>query len=50
MDPISGLTLGFQLALTPQNLLLALPGCMIGTAIGVLPGIGPVSILTAEET
>jgi putative tricarboxylic transport membrane protein len=43
MDPISGLALGFQLALTPQNLWFALVGCLIGTAIGVLPGIGPVS-------
>src|SRR5918912_419016 len=43
MDPIAGLGLGFQLALTPQNLLFALIGCLIGTAIGVLPGIGPVS-------
>ncbi len=43
MDPIAGLALGFQLALTPQNLLFALVGSLIGTAIGVLPGIGPVS-------
>ena len=43
MDPIGGLALGFQLALTPQNLLFAFVGCLIGTAIGVLPGIGPVS-------
>jgi putative tricarboxylic transport membrane protein len=43
VDPVSGLALGFQLALTPQNLLFALVGCLIGTAIGVLPGIGPVS-------
>src|ERR671922_636366 len=43
MDPLSGLALGFQHALTPQNLLFALLGCVIGTAIGVLPGIGPVS-------
>jgi putative tricarboxylic transport membrane protein len=43
VDPISGLALGFQLALTPQNLVFAFVGCLIGTAIGVLPGIGPVS-------
>ena len=43
MDPLSGLALGFQHALTPQNLLFAFLGCLIGTAIGVLPGIGPVS-------
>lgn len=43
MDPIGGLALGFQHALTPQNLLFAFVGCFVGTAIGVLPGIGPVS-------
>ena len=43
MDPVSGLALGFQHALTPQNLMFALIGCLIGTAVGVLPGIGPVS-------
>jgi TctA family transporter len=32
---------GFASALTPLNLLWALAGCFIGTAIGVLPGIGP---------
>src|SRR3981081_3028944 len=43
MDPIEGLKLGFNLALTPQNLMFAFVGCLVGTAIGVLPGIGPVS-------
>ena len=43
MDPVEGLRLGFGLALTPTNLLFALVGCLVGTAIGVLPGIGPVS-------
>ena len=32
---------GFASALTPLNLIWALAGCFIGTAIGVLPGIGP---------
>jgi putative tricarboxylic transport membrane protein len=34
---------GFQAALTPQNLALALVGCLLGTLIGVLPGIGPIT-------
>jgi putative tricarboxylic transport membrane protein len=34
---------GFQAALTPQNIALALAGCLIGTLIGVLPGIGPIT-------
>src|SRR3982751_3121891 len=32
---------GFMTAGTPVNLLWALVGCTIGTAVGVLPGIGP---------
>jgi len=34
---------GFATALTVQNLFWALVGCFIGTLVGVLPGIGPVS-------
>lgn len=32
---------GFQTALTPTNLLFAALGVLLGTAVGVLPGIGP---------
>lgn len=32
---------GFNIALTPINILYAFIGCLIGTLIGVLPGIGP---------
>ncbi|MBI0537805.1 tripartite tricarboxylate transporter permease [Roseomonas sp. KE2513] len=41
MDSVAGLALGFANALTPINLGWALLGCFLGTAIGVLPGIGP---------
>ncbi|ODT81234.1 MAG: transporter [Pelagibacterium sp. SCN 64-44] len=34
---------GLVSALEPSNLLLALAGCIIGTLVGVLPGIGPVA-------
>ncbi len=34
---------GILSALTPQNLLYAFAGCLVGTFVGVLPGIGPVS-------
>ena len=40
MDTIDQLLAGFGQALTPQNLLFALIGCLIGTALGLLPGIG----------
>jgi putative tricarboxylic transport membrane protein len=36
-------TLGFGVAGTPFNLLLALVGVFLGTVIGVLPGIGPMT-------
>ncbi|MBT0769943.1 tripartite tricarboxylate transporter permease [Kineosporia sp. J2-2] len=41
MDSIDALIRGFGDALTPTYLLYALAGVLIGTAVGVLPGIGP---------
>ncbi|WP_207538900.1 tripartite tricarboxylate transporter permease [Sabulicella rubraurantiaca] len=41
MDAIAGLSLGFSQALTLSNLGWALLGCFLGTAVGVLPGLGP---------
>jgi len=41
MDIWNNLLQGFITAGTPINLLWALVGCILGTAIGVLPGIGP---------
>ncbi|MGH3433225.1 MAG: tripartite tricarboxylate transporter permease [Thermocrispum sp.] len=41
MDVFANLLDGFGTALTPVNLLLAAVGVLLGTAIGVLPGIGP---------
>lgn len=43
MDLFSNLATGFVAAVTPFNLLFALIGCLVGTCIGVLPGIGPVA-------
>ncbi len=40
MDLIGNLTLGFVTASTPENLLFCLIGVILGTLIGVLPGIG----------
>ncbi len=45
MDLLSNLALGFGVALLPVNLLYALSGCVLGTLIGVLPGIGPVTAI-----
>lgn len=41
MDLLSNLTEGFQAALSPQYLLIAFVGAVLGTFIGVLPGLGP---------
>ena len=37
--------MGFSVALSPSNLLVCLIGCLGGTLIGVLPGIGPVTTI-----
>lgn len=41
MDSVNALLEGFSTALQPMYLLYALFGVFIGTAVGVLPGIGP---------
>jgi putative tricarboxylic transport membrane protein len=43
MDVISNLFMGFQTALTAQNIFLCFIGCLWGTIVGVLPGIGPLA-------
>jgi putative tricarboxylic transport membrane protein len=40
MDTWHSLLQGFATAATPVNLMWALAGCLVGTAVGVLPGIG----------
>ena len=45
MDLIANLSLGFGAAFTLQNLIYAFIGCLLGTLIGVLPGIGPVATI-----
>src|SRR5512134_2669095 len=42
MDLLNNLILGFQTALSLQNLLYCFAGVVLGTMIGVLPGLGPV--------
>jgi putative tricarboxylic transport membrane protein len=41
METLAALGHGFTVALTPLNLFWSLLGVTVGTAIGVLPGIGP---------
>ena len=41
MESLGHLLSGFAAALSWQYLLYAFAGCMLGTLIGVLPGLGP---------
>jgi putative tricarboxylic transport membrane protein len=45
MDIFTGLFNGFAVALTPINVLFAFFGAVIGTAVGVLPGLGPAATI-----
>ncbi|MFN4103964.1 MAG: tripartite tricarboxylate transporter permease, partial [Tepidimonas sp.] len=44
-DLLNNLALGFSVAFTTQNLIYAFIGCLLGTLIGVLPGLGPVATI-----
>lgn len=46
MDLLDSLLLGFSVASTWQNILWCLAGAIIGTLVGVLPGIGPITALS----
>ncbi|NWF56369.1 MAG: tripartite tricarboxylate transporter permease [Syntrophaceae bacterium] len=46
MDSLAALGNGFSLAVTPVNLLFGLIGAVLGTAIGVLPGLGPAATIS----
>jgi putative tricarboxylic transport membrane protein len=41
LELLTNLELGFSVALSPSTLMLAVIGCVLGTAIGALPGLGP---------
>ena len=41
MELFANLSLGFSIALTTTTLMLAVIGCILGTMIGALPGLGP---------
>src|SRR5438874_10096838 len=43
MGAIESLGLGFSVALQPAVLWYAFVGCVVGTLVGVLPGIGPLA-------
>lgn len=45
MESLSFLLDGLGSALTPQNLLFVFLGVMIGTIVGVIPGLGPITAI-----
>jgi putative tricarboxylic transport membrane protein len=45
MDTLANLATGFETAMTLSNLMYCLIGVFLGTAVGVLPGIGPIATI-----
>ena len=45
MDFVQSLAAGFAVALTPWNLLYCFIGVVLGTAVGILPGLGPTAAI-----
>ena len=45
MGPLEGLAYGFSIALTPTNIFACFLGVVVGTIVGILPGIGPVGAM-----
>ena len=45
MDLLGNLALGLATALTPENLFYCFVGVLLGTLVGVLPGIGPTATI-----
>jgi putative tricarboxylic transport membrane protein len=46
MDFVNHFFLAFQVALEPMNLFLCFLGCLVGTFVGVLPGLGPAASIS----
>jgi len=45
MDILAHLATGFATALSPENLIYCFLGVLLGTLVGVLPGLGPVATI-----
>ncbi len=46
MELIGNIVLGFSVAATPTNIFFCFVGVLLGTLIGVLPGIGAVATMS----
>ncbi|MCR6670715.1 tripartite tricarboxylate transporter permease [Devosia ginsengisoli] len=45
MDMLGNLALGFATATTPEHLIFCFVGALLGTLIGILPGVGPTATI-----
>src|SRR5689334_24016737 len=45
MDVLGGLMHGFAVALAPANVFWCFIGCLLGTVVGILPGLGPAATI-----
>jgi putative tricarboxylic transport membrane protein len=45
-ETLQNLMLGFSTALAPTNFFYAILGCFVGTIVGVLPGVGPLTAIS----
>src|SRR5687768_7173812 len=45
VDLLANIGLGFATAFSPENLLYCLIGVILGTLVGVLPGLGPIATI-----
>lgn len=46
LSMFEGLISGFNIVLSPVNLLFALIGALLGTVVGILPGLGPAATIS----
>ncbi|MEA2986186.1 MAG: putative tricarboxylic transport rane protein [Alphaproteobacteria bacterium] len=46
MDIADGLLHGFYVALQPTNIFWCFVGCLLGTVVGILPGLGPAATIS----
>jgi hypothetical protein len=46
MDVLHNLAFGFEHALTLHNLMFCAIGCVVGTFVGLLPGLGPLATIS----
>ncbi|MGB0697305.1 MAG: tripartite tricarboxylate transporter permease [Rhodospirillaceae bacterium] len=42
---LEGILIGLETAISPINLMMVIMGCFVGTFIGMLPGLGPISAI-----